>query len=76
MKKMPIKHLLDFLGIQKYRTGHTEKIISGIGAFFGIFIVLFSSTYFIKDDSAFFQFRMALSHNLGRLSVDIYFLLL
>jgi len=42
-----------FLGLQKYRTGHTEKLISGLGAFFGIFTVFYTSTYFIEDTSAY-----------------------
>ncbi len=42
-----------FLGLQKYRTGHAEKLISGLGAFLGIFTVFYTSTYFIDDTSAY-----------------------
>jgi len=45
--------ILQFLGLQKYRTGHAEKLISGLGAFFGIFTVFYTSTYFIEDTSAY-----------------------
>ncbi len=42
-----------FLGLQKYRTGHAEKLVSGLGAFIGIFVVFYSSTYFLEDTSAY-----------------------
>jgi len=42
-----------FLGLQKYRTGHTEKLISGLGAFFGIYAVFYTSHFFVEDASAY-----------------------
>lgn len=45
--------ILQFLGIQKYRTGHTEKLISGLGAFFGILAVFYSSTFFLQGSAAY-----------------------
>jgi CBS-domain-containing membrane protein len=47
------KKIIQFLGLQKYRTGHTEKLISGLGAFFGIFAVFYTSTYFVEGVSAY-----------------------
>lgn len=42
------KTLINFLGLQPYRTGHTEKLISGLGAFCGIFAVFYTSSFFVE----------------------------
>lgn len=42
------KTLINFLGLPPYRTGHTEKLISGLGAFFGIFAVFYTSSFFVE----------------------------
>lgn len=45
--------LRQFFGLQSYRTGHTEKLVSGLGAFCGIFVVFYTSTYFVEGTSAY-----------------------
>lgn len=45
--------LLQYLGIEQYRVGHTEKLISALGAFLGILLIFYSSSYFIKDDASY-----------------------
>jgi len=45
--------LIQFLGIQQHRVGHAEKLISGLGAFISIFIILYISNYFLPDTSAY-----------------------
>lgn len=54
MKKTDGKNpIIQFLGVQHHHVGHTEKIISGLGAFISIFIILFTSNYFLPDTSAY-----------------------
>ncbi len=54
MKKTKNKNaIIQFLGVQRHHVGHTEKIISGLGAFISIFVILFTSTYFLPDTSAY-----------------------
>lgn len=54
MKKTDDKNpIIQFLGVQQHHVGHTEKIISGLGAFISIFIILSTSTYFLPNTSAY-----------------------
>ena len=55
MKKTENKSpIIQFLGIQQHHVGHTEKIISGLGAFISIFIILFTpAAIFLPDASAY-----------------------
>jgi CBS-domain-containing membrane protein len=41
--------ILQFLGVERYRAGHTEKLVSALGAFFSIYLIFYSSTYFLQD---------------------------
>ena len=43
--------ILQYLGVERYRVGHTEKLISGLGAFLGIFLVFYSSSFFVQGTS-------------------------
>lgn len=45
--------ILQFLGVEKYRVGHTEKLISALGAFLGILLVFYLSTFFVPGHSSF-----------------------
>ena len=45
--------LFQYLGVERYRVGHTEKLVSALGAFLGIFLVFYSSTYFLKDHASY-----------------------
>lgn len=45
--------LIKYLGIEIYRVGHTEKLVSALGAFLGIFLIFHSSAYFLPDASAY-----------------------
>jgi CBS domain-containing membrane protein len=42
-----------YLGIEPYRASHTEKLVSALGAFLGILLILYISTYFLHDASAY-----------------------
>lgn len=43
--------ILQYLGVERYRVGHTEKLVSGIGAFLGILLVFYSSSFFVQGTS-------------------------
>ena len=43
--------ILQFLGFERYRVGHTEKLLSGLGAFLGIFLIFYSSSFFVNGSS-------------------------
>ena len=45
--------LLQYFGVERYRVGHTEKLVSALGAFLGILLVFYTSTYFIKGDASY-----------------------
>ena len=45
--------ILQYLGYERYRVGHTEKLASAVGAFLGILLVFYSSSYFIPDASSY-----------------------
>lgn len=44
--------LCDFVGFSSDRVSHREKIISGIGGFTGILLILLVTRHFINEDSA------------------------
>lgn len=44
--------LCDFVGFSSDRVSHREKIISGVGGFTGILLILLVTRYFISEDSA------------------------
>lgn len=43
--------ILQYLGVEHYRVGHTEKLVSGLGAFLGIYLVFYSSSFFVQGTS-------------------------
>ena len=45
--------ILQYLGVERYRVGHTEKLVSALGAFLGISVVFFSSTYFLQGEASY-----------------------
>ena len=45
--------IMQFLGIEHYRVGHSEKLISALGAFLGISLVFYSSTFFVSAQSSY-----------------------
>jgi CBS domain-containing membrane protein len=45
--------LLKYLGVEQFRVGHSEKLVSALGAFLGILAVFYSSTYFIKGHDSY-----------------------
>ncbi|MCK4834018.1 MAG: HPP family protein [Gammaproteobacteria bacterium] len=45
--------ILQYLGFERYRVSHTEKLVSALGAFLGILLVFYSSTYFLQDSSSY-----------------------
>jgi len=48
-----LKTILQILGVERYRAGHSEKLISALGAFLSIYVVFYFSTYFVSSDSSF-----------------------
>ena len=44
---------LQYLGVERYRVGHTEKLVSALGAFLGIFLIFYTSTYFVHGVSSY-----------------------
>jgi CBS domain-containing membrane protein len=44
---------MQFLGVEQFRIGHSEKLISALGAFLGIALVFYSSTFFVSGQSSF-----------------------
>jgi len=47
------EQFLQYLGFERYRVSHTEKLVSALGAFLGIFLVFYTSTYFLKDSASY-----------------------
>lgn len=45
--------ILHFLGIEKRTVGHTEKLVSALGAFLGILIIFYTSSQFIPVPSSY-----------------------
>lgn len=45
--------IIQFLGIEQYRVGHKEKLISAVGAFLGILLVFYSSTFFLNGNASY-----------------------
>jgi CBS-domain-containing membrane protein len=45
--------MIQLLGIEQYRAGHKEKLISALGAFLGIALVFYSSTFFVHGQSSY-----------------------
>ena len=45
--------LLQYLGVERYRVGHSEKLISALGAFLGISLIFYSSVFFLQDASSY-----------------------
>ncbi len=45
--------ILQYLGFERYSVGHTEKLVSALGAFLGISLVFYTSTYFIQGDASY-----------------------
>lgn len=42
-----------YLGIESYRVGHAEKLVSALGAFLGILVVFYSSSFFISTTASY-----------------------
>ena len=49
-----LKYLKHLFGVESQSISHKERIISGLGAFFGIFIVYLTSHYFVGEQGALF----------------------
>ncbi len=49
-----LNKLTDLLGVESQSVSHKERLISGIGAFLGIFFVYFASQYFVGDQGLIF----------------------
>ena len=45
------EQILQYLGFERYRVGHIEKLVSGVGAFLGIYLVFYSSSFFVQGTS-------------------------
>ncbi len=45
--------VVQFFGVQPYRVGHAEKMISALGAFIGILVIFYISDYFLPDTSTY-----------------------
>ena len=45
--------IFQYLGVETYRVGHTEKLVSALGAFCGILLVFYTSTYFLHGTSSY-----------------------
>ena len=45
--------ILQYLGVERYHVGHTEKLVSALGAFLGIYLIFYSSTYFLQGTSSY-----------------------
>lgn len=51
--KKIIDKTMRYLGVEKYRVSHTEKIVSAIGAFFGILLILYTSSFFVQGTASY-----------------------
>ena len=45
--------IFKYLGVEQYHVGHTEKLVSALGAFLGILLVFYTSTYFLHGTSSY-----------------------
>jgi CBS-domain-containing membrane protein len=45
--------IFKYLGVELYSVSHTEKLVSGLGAFLGIFLVFYTSIYFVQGTAAY-----------------------
>lgn len=48
-----MQELLQYLGVERYRVSHTERLASALGAFSGIFLVFYTSTWFLQGASSY-----------------------
>jgi CBS-domain-containing membrane protein len=44
---------LQFLGVERYRVSHFEKLVSALGAFLGIYLIFYTSTYFLSGTASY-----------------------
>ena len=42
-----------FLGIAPYHAGHMEKLVSALGGFLAIYIVIYSSSFFVEGTASY-----------------------
>lgn len=45
--------ILQYLGVERYNVGHTEKLVSALGAFLGIYLIFYTSTFFLQGTSSY-----------------------
>ena len=45
--------VVQLLGIQQYHVSHTEKLVSALGAFLGILIVFYTSSFFVDSSASY-----------------------
>lgn len=45
--------IFKYLGVELYHVSHTEKLASALGAFLGILLILYTSTYFISGPASY-----------------------
>ncbi len=45
--------IFKYLGVELYHVSHTEKLVSALGAFLGILLILYTSTYFISGPASY-----------------------
>ena len=45
--------ILQYLGVERYHVGHTEKLVSALGAFLGIFLIFYTSTFFLQGTASY-----------------------
>jgi CBS-domain-containing membrane protein len=45
--------ILQYLGVERYRVSHTEKLVSAFGAFLGIYLIFYTSTFFLQGTSSY-----------------------
>jgi CBS domain-containing membrane protein len=48
-----INKIMQYLGVEQYSVGHTEKLVSGAGAFLGILLIFYISSYFVQNTSSY-----------------------
>lgn len=48
-----LETVFKYLGVEIYGVGHAEKLVSGLGAFLGIALVFYSSTYFLQGNASY-----------------------
>jgi CBS-domain-containing membrane protein len=45
--------IIHYLGISPYHAGHTEKLVSALGGFLAIYIVIYSSSFFVQGTASY-----------------------